>query len=88
MLGVNFRSCSGEPNRTPGAYHLGFTDDLKFFLSHILPPEAGDDRNVYLVGFSLGANVVLKLLGELRNSALVSTVPSLPFVSTMGGCYI
>lgn len=71
-LGVNFRSCSGEPNKTPGAYHLGFTDDLKFFLAHALPQEAGRTQDVYLVGFSLGANVVLKLLGELQESALVS----------------
>lgn len=69
---MNFRSCSGEPNRTPGAYHLGFTDDLKFFLAHALPQEAGRTQDVYLVGFSLGANVVLKLLGELQESALVS----------------
>ena len=26
---VCFRGCSGEPNDTAGAYHLGFTDDLK-----------------------------------------------------------
>ena len=69
--GVNFRSCSGEPNRTPGAYHLGFTDDLKLLLSKMA--KEGDTTKVYLVGFSLGANVVLKLLGEIRDSAFVSS---------------
>jgi len=33
----------------------------------------GDTTKVYLVGFSLGANVVLKLLGEIRDSAFVSS---------------
>lgn len=27
---VSFRGCSEEDNRTPGAYHLGFTKDVDF----------------------------------------------------------
>lgn len=70
VICVNFRSCSGEPNRRPGAYHLGFTEDLRFFLSEILPQQnLSMKRDVYLVGFSLGANVILKLLGEMQTSA-------------------
>ena len=62
-----FRGCSGSPNRTPGAYHLGFTDDLKHYLR--LLSSSSPDSQVYLSGFSLGANVVLKALGELGGSA-------------------
>jgi len=64
---ICFRGCSGRPNETPGAYHLGFTSDIKHYLE-ILAKENPDGR-VYLSGFSLGANVVLKCLGELGPSA-------------------
>ena len=65
---LNFRGCSGVPNETLGAYHLGFTDDLKHFLN-LLSTRMPSSR-VYLSGFSLGANVVLKCLGELQEDAL------------------
>lgn len=64
---LNFRGCSGTPNDRLGGYHLGFTDDLKQFLS-ILKERSGG--RVYLSGYSLGGNVVLKCLGELGEDAL------------------
>ncbi len=60
-LALNFRSCSGAPNRKPRFYHCGETGDLGFVVGRILerfPPPLG------LVGFSLGGNVLLKWLGE------------------------
>jgi hypothetical protein len=59
---MHFRGCSGKPNNTARAYHSGETDDANYFLQWLdnkfpaLPKVA--------VGFSLGANVLLKLLGE------------------------
>lgn len=59
---MHFRSCSGEPNRLARAYHSGETDDPSYFLEMLqqrfphLPKVA--------IGFSLGANMLLKLLGE------------------------
>jgi uncharacterized protein len=32
VAAVSFRGCSGEDNRTPGAYHLGFTKDIRYIL--------------------------------------------------------
>ena len=64
---ICFRGCSGSPNKTPGAYHLGFTADLKHYLS--LLSSSTPNARVFLSGFSLGANVVLKCLGELGDSA-------------------
>ncbi len=68
---VSFRGCSSqgegvppEPNLRPGAYHLGFTDDinqLTYYLQKQYPT-----RPIYLSGFSLGGNVCLKFLGEVR----------------------
>ena len=71
---MNFRGCCGEPNDTIGGYHLGFTDDLKYFLKLISEKIDQDNsfkkRPVYLSGFSLGANVVIKTLGELGDAAM------------------
>jgi uncharacterized protein len=63
---LNFRGCSGEPNLTIGGYHLGFTTDLVQFLDSLGPRPPP----IYLSGFSLGGNCVLKALGELEASAV------------------
>ena len=61
-LALNFRGCSGEPNRKLRSYHVGETGDLKWAISMIL--DQRDYESIALVGFSLGGNVVLKYLGE------------------------
>lgn len=68
---LNFRSCSGEPNDTIGAYHLGFTDDVKHFLNVVQEAEGSETKKpLFLSGFSLGGNVMLKTLGELKEEAV------------------
>ena len=64
---VSFRGCSGEDNCIPGAYHLGFTDDLNQLVRTLHDKEP--NRRLYLSGFSLGGNVCLKYLGELGDEA-------------------
>ncbi|WP_462326020.1 YheT family hydrolase [Desulfoplanes sp.] len=59
---LNFRGCSGEPNRLLRMYHSGVTDDLHTVILHMLQ-KGGYDR-VFLVGFSMGGNQTLKYLGE------------------------
>ena len=76
-IGVNFRGCSGEPNRTVRAYHSGETEDIAFVLG-LLAGRFG--RPVGLVGFSLGGNVTLKLLGE-RGAAAHALVAAAVAVS-------
>lgn len=56
VAAINFRSCSGEMNKNKAMYHSGFTQDLDHFLSI----EAPNFDNIYLCGFSLGGNVVMK----------------------------
>lgn len=65
-VALNFRGCSGEPNRLARFYHSGATDDLWSAARHV--QQKGYER-VALVGFSLGGNVTLKLLGELGDDA-------------------
>tara|TARA_R110000751_G_scaffold2470_4_gene13331 strand:- start:153908 stop:154831 length:924 start_codon:yes stop_codon:yes gene_type:complete len=59
---VNFRGCSGEVNKTFQSYHSGKTDDLASVIKHIT--SQFDYDTIYLNGFSLGGNVILKYLGE------------------------
>ncbi|HXJ57281.1 MAG TPA: alpha/beta fold hydrolase [Verrucomicrobiae bacterium] len=65
-LALNFRGCSGEPNRLLRSYHSGVTDDLWRVTQYV---QAKGYQAVALVGFSLGGNVVLKLLGDLGEQA-------------------
>jgi len=61
-LALSFRSCSGEPNRLPRFYHSGDTGDAAAVLR--LLRDRFPARKLGAVGFSLGGNVLLKLLGE------------------------
>ena len=61
-LGVNFRGCSGIPNVKYRSYHSGVTEDLKEVIEHVISTKAYSE--IYLNGFSLGGNVILKYLGE------------------------
>jgi predicted alpha/beta-fold hydrolase len=58
-LAWNFRSCSGEMNRTSKFYHSGATDDLDLVVE-----KGMGYTEIYLMGFSLGGNLTLKYLGE------------------------
>lgn len=61
-VGLNFRGCGGEPNRTARFYHAGDTGDLATVVEHLRRRHPG--RAIGMIGFSLGGNVVLKYLGE------------------------
>ncbi len=61
-VGLNFRSCSGEPNRLPRFYHSGDTDDVRHVV-RVLRARF-PNRSLGAVGFSLGGNALLKYLGE------------------------
>jgi len=61
-VALNFRGCSGEPNRLPRLYHSGETGDGAFVLSRLR--DRWPDRPLVGLGFSLGGNVLLKLMGE------------------------
>ncbi len=66
---MHFRGCGGEPNSTARAYHSGETEDATFFLNWLdnkfpaIPKVA--------IGFSLGANMLLKMLGENPSQKLL-----------------
>jgi predicted alpha/beta-fold hydrolase len=77
-LALNFRSCSGEPNRLPRFYHSGETEDLGHVVDRLLGERPA--RPLGLAGFSLGGNVVAKFVGE-RGAALPAGVRAAAVVS-------
>jgi len=63
--GFNFRGCGKIPMTTPRGYNAGYTGDLRNVIHKIRSRLAdADDTPVFLVGNSLGANVMTKYLGE------------------------
>lgn len=59
---VNFRSCSGEMNKLLRSYNSGVSDDIAEVLNHVSKNNLYEE--MYLCGFSLGGNALLKFLGE------------------------
>ncbi|KAF9514147.1 hypothetical protein BS47DRAFT_1382135 [Hydnum rufescens UP504] len=70
---VNFRGCAGVPVTTPQFYSAGHTDDLRCALLYI--SATFPDAPLHGLGFSLGANVLTRYLGEEgENSRLQSGI--------------
>lgn len=76
---MNFRGCSGETNRLAKAYHSGISEDLEEVFSSLHSKYPGKKFN--MVGYSLGANVLLKWLGEnkSREGVVGAVAVSTPF---------
>ncbi|RME93368.1 MAG: alpha/beta fold hydrolase [Candidatus Hydrogenedentota bacterium] len=68
VYAMNHRGCSGEINRNIYSYHSGFTQDLKHLVEKLSPKY----KQIFLIGFSLGGNILLKYLGE--NSRIPASV--------------
>jgi predicted alpha/beta-fold hydrolase len=68
IIAMNFRTCSGEMNRTTKLYHSGETGDLSLLIKSV---ENKYDE-ISLIGFSLGGNVLLKYLGETKTTRITS----------------
>jgi len=72
ILSINYRGCSGEMNRHLQMYNSGVTRDLCF----VIDEHTADYKEITLIGFSLGGNLVLKYAGEYpdRVNSKVSSV--------------
>jgi len=64
---VNTRNCGGTEHLTSTLYHAGLTEDLRHILTELV--ERDGLRELYIAGFSLGGNVVVKLAGEYGGAA-------------------
>jgi predicted alpha/beta-fold hydrolase len=77
-VAVNFRGCSGEPNRLRRSYHGGETADLAWVIHQMQARHP--DSALVCVGISLGGNVLLKFLGE-QGEALPQAIKAAAAVS-------
>jgi len=70
---MHFRGCSGKENRLPRSYHSGDTADAKAWIDYL--KEKYPNSPLHAVGYSIGGNMLLKLLGEEREKTpLISAV--------------
>ncbi len=72
---MHFRGCSGKANRLPRSYHSGDTEDAKAWIRHL--KEQYLHAPLYAVGYSLGGNMLLKLLGEQGGVSLLYAAVSI-----------
>ncbi|WP_372875107.1 hydrolase [Pseudomonas sp.] len=78
-VALNWRGCSGEPNLLARGYHSGASDDLAETVRHLRAQRPLTP--LYVVGYSLGGNVLLKYLGETGGDSQVqgAAAVSVPF---------
>src|SRR4051794_30458840 len=81
VVRMNIRNCGGTESLTPTIYHAGLSCDPRAVLDELINRD-GLPR-IFMIGFSLGGNTVLKTAGEYGEQApaqlagLVAISPSL-----------
>ncbi|HEX4163873.1 MAG TPA: alpha/beta fold hydrolase [Bryobacteraceae bacterium] len=68
---LNLRTCGGTEELCETMYHSGLTGDTRLVLEKLRRRSLAP---LFLVGFSLGGNIVLKLAGELGQTDLLAGV--------------
>ena len=70
---MHFRGCSGKENKLPRSYHSGDSGDALSWINTVAL--RFPNSKIFTVGYSLGGNMMLKLLGELGgNSPITASV--------------
>ena len=87
VVRVNYRNCGGTEHLTPTLYHGGLTEDLRVVIKQLI--ENDGLNRIFLLGFSLGGNMVLKLAGEYGEkvpSEIVAACVVSPSVDLKASC--
>ena len=66
VIRLNLRNCGGTEHLTPTLYHSGMTGDLRAIVRELI--EGDHLRSIFLIGFSMGGNMILKFAGEDANT--------------------
>ncbi len=76
---AHFRTCGEDPSRLPRAYHSGDTQDFAELVRSLKASEP--NTPIIAVGYSMGASVLLKWLGETADENLLdaAVAVSVPF---------
>lgn len=82
-VALNARSCSGEPNLKPQSYSSGDYRDLAWLVQQLEGP-------LFVVGFSLGASVLLNFLAQHPAAQKVSAAAavSAPYELARGAAFL
>jgi predicted alpha/beta-fold hydrolase len=64
----HFRGCGAERNFLPRSYHAGDSEEIDWILRRL--KRQAPARPIYVVAISLGANMLIKWLGEQEEAAL------------------
>lgn len=82
---VNLRGCGNTEHLSRTPYHAGLTQDLRALITELVSRARVDE--VYVAGFSLGGNMVLKLAAEYGSRApsqlrgVIAVCPSVDLVA-------
>lgn len=82
---LNIRSCGGTEPLCNTLYHAGLTSDIRFVLERL---RERSKLPLFLAGFSLGGNMVMKLAGELgaTGTGLLAGVVGVSVPLDLGAC--
>ncbi|MEA3370774.1 MAG: alpha/beta fold hydrolase, partial [Campylobacterota bacterium] len=69
-----FRGCSGVENSLPRSYHSGESGDALAWINHVNANFI--NSQIFTIGYSLGGNMMLKLLGELGEDSPITAAIS------------
>jgi hypothetical protein len=79
-LRLNMRGAGPSAKTSRGFYHAGKSDDLRDFIKGL--PDDLTKNGVFVAGYSLGANITLKMLGEPNvPAAIIGAVAISPPIS-------
>ena len=87
VVRVNFRNCGGTEHLSPTLYHGGLSQDLRVVIDELIARDGL--ARIFIAGFSLGGNMVLKLAGEYGDNppAEVKAVCTVsPSISMRASC--
>jgi uncharacterized protein len=79
----NMRTCGGTESLSDTMYHSGLTTDTHFILRQI---HQRHHAPLFVVGFSLGGNVALKLAGELKEQSFLAGVCAVSTPIDLAAC--
>jgi len=72
---MHFRGCSPKTNRLARSYHSGDTTDAMEWLKDL--KNKYPQNSIMAIGYSLGGNMLLKLLGEYGENSLIKKAVSI-----------
>ncbi len=81
---MHFRGSSGKMNRLPRSYHSGDTADAKAWLASL--QQRFPENPLCAIGYSLGGNMLLKLLGEGMQSMPLQAAVSVSAPIQLDSC--